>query len=371
MTAHSVRRCLIVSTAYADAAPRGKLRALAAHGVEITVAVPHRWAEPVSGRVRETSWERQHGVEVFPLPVSGTEAATARFGRRELASLVRDKRPDLVQIEEAPGSRLASQAAGAAHRSGIPTILHSDVNIRWPGGWFAGRRRRRDLHRARGALAGSSAAAALLQILHPDLPVEIVPPHGVPVPPVPAHQPHAGVRLACVGRLESRRGLDTLLHALAARRAEGWTLTVVGDGPARERFEALASTLRLAARVRWAGALPADQVLALWPEVDVLVHPARRLADWEEPYGDVVAEAMGHAVAVIGTAAGVVPEIVGDAGVLVPPDDPTALAAALARLSDPAEHRAYALAARARALALFTDEAIAERTLTLWQRVLA
>jgi glycosyltransferase involved in cell wall biosynthesis len=370
MTAHPVRRCLIVSTAYADAAPRGKLRALAAHGIEITVAVPRRWPEPVSGRVREASWERQHGVEVFPLPVSGARGDRARFGRRELAALVRDKRPDLIQIEETPGGGLASQAARAAHRAGIPTIVCSDVNVRWPGGWLVGRRRRREVNRARGALAASAGAAAMLGALRPDLPVEVVPPHGVPVPPVPAHEPHTGVRIACVGRLEPRRGLDTLLHALAERRAEAWTLTVVGDGPARETLEALASSLRLAARVRWAGALPAEHVLALWRDVDVLVHPARRLPHWEEPHGDVVAEAMGHAVAVIGTAAGVVPEVVDDAGILVPPDDPPALAAALARLSDPAAHRAFALAARARALALYTDEAIAERTLTLWHRVL-
>lgn len=370
MTALPVRRCLVVSTAYVDTAPRGKLRALAALGVEVTAAVPQRWPDPVYGRLREASWERHGAVEVFPLPVDGLEPATARFRRRELTTLIRDKRPDLVQIEETPGGTLATQVARAAARIRTPVVVCSAVNVRWPGGWLAGGRRRRTLRAARGALAASGAAGRMLTRVRADLPVEVVPPHGVPVPPAPAHEPHDGMHLACVGRLERRRGLDTLLDALSARRMHDWTLTVVGDGPDRERLEAMASRLRLAARVRWAGALPAEHVLALWPTVDVLVHPAHALPDWEEPYGDVLAEAMGHEVAVVGTGAGAVPETIGGAGLVVAPEDATALAEALARLADPSEQRAFAAAARARALALFTDDAIAERTIAFWQRVL-
>ena len=79
---------------------------------------------------------------------------------------------------------------------------------------------------------------------------------------------------------------------------------------------------------------------------------------------------MGHEVALVGTQSGAVPETIGDAGLVVAPDDATALAEALARLADPGEQRAFAAAARARALALFTDDAVAERTVHFWQRVL-
>ncbi len=371
MTAHSVRRCLIVSTAYADPAPRGKLRALAGLGLEVIAVVPQQWPDPVYGRLQPATWARQHGVEIFPLPVSTTDAATARFPRRALAALLRDKRPDVMQIEEPPGGALATQAADAARRARVPVVFCSHTNVRWGDGWWAGRRRRRTIRAARGALAGSSAAADLLFAVRPELPVEVVLVHGAPVPPAPTHVAHEGQHLAYVGRLERRRGLDTLLHALATRRAHAWTLCVVGDGPDRVPLESLASELRLAARVEWAGALPADQVRALWPGIDVLVHPGRRRPDWEEPHGDMVAEAMGHEVAVIGTLAGVVPEVIGEAGLLVPPDDPVSLADAIAVLADPTQQQLYATAARARALAEFTDEAIAERTLTFWRGVLA
>ena len=67
--------------------------------------------------------------------------------------------------------------------------------------------------------------------------------------------------------------------------------------------------------------------------------------------------------------------MIGDAGVVVPPDDPAALAQTLRRLAAPgtqgaAERRALAQAARARAMKLFSDDAVAERTVTFWKEIL-
>ncbi|HEY6807731.1 MAG TPA: glycosyltransferase, partial [Gemmatimonadales bacterium] len=148
-----------------------------------------------------------------------------------------------------------------------------------------------------------------------------------------------------------------------------WRLLVVGDGPERERLEALASARRLAARVRWVGSLPATQLSEVWPDLDVLVVPSRNQHEWRESAGHALAEAMAHEVAVIGTDAGVTPEVIGDAGIVVPPEDPDALAAAIGRMADPAVQRPLAAAARARALKAFSDDAVAERTVEFWRRV--
>ncbi|HLB82474.1 MAG TPA: glycosyltransferase family 4 protein, partial [Gemmatimonadales bacterium] len=181
---------------------------------------------------------------------------------------------------------------------------------------------------------------------------------------------HEGVAIGCIGRLVPEKGVDTLLQALAENRAHRWHLTVVGDGPDRERLERLASDLRLAARVRWAGALPPEDVRKLWPELDVLVLPARAMPTWAEPAAQVVAEAMAYEVAVVGTSAGATPEVIGDAGVVVPPDDPLALSGALRRLASPEQRRPLAHAGRARAMQHFSDDAVAERTLTFWRDLL-
>jgi glycosyltransferase involved in cell wall biosynthesis len=81
-------------------------------------------------------------------------------------------------------------------------------------------------------------------------------------------------------------------------------------------------------------------------------------------------EAMAHEVAVIGSDTGVLPELIGDAGIVTPPGEAEALASALGRALDPGERAALARAARARALKQFSDDAIAERTLRFWQEML-
>src|SRR5882672_7395156 len=133
-----MRRVLVISHTYVQPAHRGKLRALAARDLEVTVGVPQRWREPALGQQIESAWERQSGLEVFPIPTKG-----ARFGRRALGALLRDKRPDLLQIEEEPTSDVARQVIGAARRLSIPVVLftHQNVDPRLPVLQRWGRRR--------------------------------------------------------------------------------------------------------------------------------------------------------------------------------------------------------------------------------------
>ena len=363
-----MRRVVVISHTYVDPANRGKLRALAARGLDVTVGVPQRWREPAFGRVVETSWERQAGVEVFPIPARGAgHPARMRVGKRELSALLRDKRPDLIQIEEEPTSPAAAQTVNAARKLSIPAVVFTTQNLDVRLPFLMRWRRRRTLGRGRGVIAGSEAAAAKVRRELPGLPVAVIPQLGVQVPAAPEHLPHEGLAVGYVGRLVPRKGLDTLLHALALIRGERWKLTVVGDGPAREPLEQLASDLRLAARIRWAGALPPHLVPRIWPELDVLVVPSRGPASWNEPVGNVLVEAMAHEVAVVGSAAGVTPEVIGDAGLVVPADDPQALADALRQLQPDAVRRPLAEAARARAMREYSDDAVAERTLEFWR----
>jgi glycosyltransferase involved in cell wall biosynthesis len=374
-----MRRILIVAHTYVAPETRGKLRALAARDLDVTVGVPQRWKEPVLGRLVETTWERQGGLEIFPIPVRDPgRPLEYTFARRALASLIRDKRPDLIQIEEEPISAAARQVARLAAGLRVPVVLFcresEGRNLPWTVRW----RRRRTLHQARGLAAASEAvAAALRQALRgSERPIGVIPQLGVQVPPAPDHQTHEGQAIGYVGRLVQARGVDTLLQALAEARDRAWRLTIVGDGPERERLEALASQLRLAARIRWAGALPPEHLARLWAELDVLVLPSRHVADGsagsDDAHGHVLVEAMAHEVAVVGTEVGVIPEVIGDAGLLAPPDDPAALAAALRRLAanGGAERLSLARAGRARAMRLFSDEAVAERTMEFWRSVL-
>lgn len=173
-------------------------------------------------------------------------------------------------------------------------------------------------------------------------------------PPDPVPE---GVRvLLCVCRLEPQKGVDVAIRAL--REVPDAHLVVLGEGPQRAELEALACE-----RVHLLGRVP--DVAAWLRRADVLVHPVR----WEG-FGLALLEAMLASLPVVATRVSSIPEIVldGETGILVPPDDPAALAAAVNKvLADPA---GYGLRGRERARREFSVASMAERTLTVYESAL-
>src|SRR2546426_2432995 len=92
-------RVLVISHTYTTPANRGKLRALAARGLDVTVGVPQRWREEgVLGRTLEVAWERQNGVEVFPVPVRHPGSPDVlRFGGAGPPALLAGQPPPPLQ----------------------------------------------------------------------------------------------------------------------------------------------------------------------------------------------------------------------------------------------------------------------------------
>src|SRR2546426_6408542 len=208
-----MHRVLIISHTYIPPSNRGKLRALAARGLDVTVGVPQRWRDPVLGGTTEIAWERQNGVEVFPIPARHHgEADLLKFGGRALLALLRDKRPDLVQVEEESTTPAAQQVVRAARYVGLPTILFTRQNVDVPLPWLARRRRRRMLRRIKGAIAGSGAAAALLRRGVPGPPPAAGPPPGISVSTAPQHTLPAGGGRGRAGRVGPEEGVGRLLH---------------------------------------------------------------------------------------------------------------------------------------------------------------
>lgn len=142
-------------------------------------------------------------------------------------------------------------------------------------------------------------------------------------------QPVSG-RLVYIGRLAEKKGVDVLLEALVA--VPHADLVVIGDGPDRGALEARAARLGVADRVRFEGRQPKDAVLHALTTATAVVIPSRVASDGDQEGTPVVlAEAMAAGVPVVASALGGLGECIEDGrtGVLVPPDDPPALAAAL------------------------------------------
>ena len=171
-----------------------------------------------------------------------------------------------------------------------------------------------------------------------------------------------------LGALVPQKGVDVLLRALAQLppQPRPVKLHIGGDGPERGALQALAATLGVQDRVRWLGALRPEQTPAHFARCDAFV-----LASRHETFGVVLAEALMSGKPVVATRCGGPQDIVTPAnGLLVPPQDPAALAVAMqAVLTNPARYDATAM--RADAVARFGLRAVGERVAALCERVVA
>jgi glycosyltransferase involved in cell wall biosynthesis len=161
------------------------------------------------------------------------------------------------------------------------------------------------------------------------------------------------VLILSVGRLVEKKGTEVLLQALARIRPDlHWRFVHVGGGPLRKRLERLASSLGIAERVQWRGALTQDNVLDQYRAADVFALASRVAADGDrDGLPNVLAEAQSQALACVATRVSAIPELVrdGQTGLLVAENDPAALARALeALITNPARRRELGHAGQAR-----------------------
>lgn len=149
------------------------------------------------------------------------------------------------------------------------------------------------------------------------------------------------VRLVSVGRLVPKKGYDVLLRALAMLPADlNWRFDHIGGGPEIDSLQPLADQLGLSDRINWRGALPQQDVLDLYRDSDLFVLPSRITSDGDrDGLPNVMVEAASQKLCCIGSNISGIPELFRDGknGLLVPPDDPPALARVLQRaMRDPA-----------------------------------
>ncbi|MEV1328116.1 glycosyltransferase family 4 protein [Micromonospora costi] len=196
-------------------------------------------------------------------------------------------------------------------------------------------------------------------------------------PAPPAAGTGTGGALLCVASVTPTKGHDVLAGALALAADLPWTCVCVGaltrDPGFVADLRARLATAGLADRVHLAGPRTGADLDAAYAAADLLVLPSRA-----ETYGMVVVEALARGVPVLGTAVGGLPEALGRApdgerpGLLVPPDDPPALAAALRRWLGDADLRDRLRgAARARRATLAGWPATAARVATVLAEVRA
>jgi glycosyltransferase involved in cell wall biosynthesis len=290
-------------------------------------------------------------IRLYPFPPRARELSRLRrFARRfpftaaRLVRAVREFAPDVVSVHCV--RRFAPYAAVVRRVTGIPQVLSLQEGMLPPGtpenvGLF------RLLVRSVDVVAACSGEAARYAAdIGGARRVSLVP-NGYDPEEFQAVDPYSHPRpyVLALGRLEIQKGFDVLIEALARLANPAADLLIAGEGAERGELEALARARGIADRVHFLGTTDRRTTVALLRSAAVVCCPSRF-----EGLPLVAIEAFAAGRPVVATNVNGIPELVRheETGVVVPPDDPPALAAALARvLAAPGEALSWAARGRA------------------------
>jgi glycosyltransferase involved in cell wall biosynthesis len=379
--------------------------------VEVTLLTPPWWYEEGRRVDARSTAQWRVGRTLF------TGNGTRHIYLSSLLQSVRTCTPDVIDLFEEPFSLVALQTLLARNLLAphAALVVYSAVNVERT--WRCPYRliERVVLRNADGAHAPNSDVPPILHRRGLHGPAQVIPlgvdadrfasaaPLQLPDIPRP--------RIGFLGRFEAVKGLDVLLQAFALLRASDGSLSVASrrahldvpasvptsspapssssvpepsrpsvDASSRSSVAASRASLVLAGdgslRGKLAGPgvhvlppLPFDQVPAFLKSLDVLVLPSVTILPLHrEQFGRVLVEAMAAGVPVIGSSSGAIPEVIGDAGLIVSESDASALAHAIDQVLADAALRARLIdLGRQRVASHFTWQAVAEQSVALFR----
>ena len=353
-------RVLLISHSYTDPGYWDKLDALGQR-VELAVVTPEAWrgylhpAAPVPVAEGVMRWRQ------YRLPGAGHgRAFRFVYHPRHLSAVLAAFRPDIVHVEEEPESLSLLELCLLRRAFDYRLVFFSWENVNplrlgWPV-------RKLTFRAADAGIAGNNAARERCLRLGFRKPIATIPQYGFEIDPRPRRRSSDGMfRVGFAGRLVAEKGLHEL--ARAAQQA-GAQLVLAGSGPLEAELSALPHVHLLGALQRW-------EMEPFWSQIDVLALPSRTTRSWAEQFGRVLVEAMGRGVPVIGSSSGAIPEVIGDAGLIVPEGDVRTLAAAIRLVAEDlglaADMRECGLA---RARECFSQDVVMDKTVTLYTELM-
>lgn len=335
-------------------------------GLDVTVLVTSSSAE---AGVRD-----EHGVRVIRAPAWANVASTPLSPG--LVGWVRRLQPDVTHLHfPYPPGELAHQVFGR----GSATIVtyHSDIiRQRWLRRVYEPFLVRFLQHANRILVTSTAYLRSSVYLQRVAGRCQIVP-LGIDPEPFQAvdsrrvgeiRQGHGNPLLLFVGRLRYYKGLDVLIDALPSIDA---SLLVVGSGPMERQWRRQAGQSPAAARIHFAGEVPDDELPAYYAAADLVALPS---CERSEAFGLVLLEAMAAGRAVVGTELGTGTSFVNqhnETGLVVPPGDAPALAAAInSLLLEPERRRQFGASGRRRVFDQFHVDAMVDRTVEIYREVL-
>jgi glycosyltransferase involved in cell wall biosynthesis len=369
-------RLRVVRIAHASLTPalRGRERALARMYPEIDfeLITPPRWREA------EVEVEAEPD-EYFPVKTAGTflsrHIQLFAYDPRPIVEVFRRHKPHVIDMNHEPYSVPCAEIL-TLRRLFVPqaeVVMQTAQNIMKNYPVPFSQMERRAFREVSAAYMCSETVREVLEKKGFKKPMHIAP-FGVDLE---MFQPDCRAEneiftIGFIGRLLPAKGLSVLIDAAANIKDEKWRLLIVGDGPERTAAESRIAEHGLQNRCRFVGAVSYDETPQYFQKLDVLVVPTVTTETIREQFGRVIVEAMACNVPVIGSTCGAIPEVIGEAGIVVPENDAAALAAALQKLIENRDlQRKLALAGRKRVEEHYTWERVAEKIYAVYREVLS
>lgn len=351
-------------------------------GIELKVLTPDRWLHYGQWRTAESP-AAGAGFDLHVGRAALPWAGPAQFYLHwypGLARLIREFRPDIIDLWEEPWGLVSAQACWLRDRllpsAKIVTETEQNINKRLPAPFE--QFRAYTLRCADFAVGRSAEAVEVLRDKGYRGPAMVVP-NGVDLSlftPLPQAECRARLGLPArrflagyVGRLVEEKGLTDMVDALDHLSPEV-SLVFAGGGALREELEGRAQAAGHGGRVHFLPARPQEGLAEVMSALDTLVLPSWTTPSWKEQFGRVIIEAHACGVPVIGSSSGAIPDVVGRGGLVFTERDPRDLASAVEALRrEPVERTAMGRLGRRQAGELYSWGCVAAHMADVYCRL--
>jgi len=342
-----VKVLLVSHTCQSRTEGQPKAWELARAGVELCVLTPQKW-------MHYGQWREAQRPDNAPFRFDILQAKWAWCGPAQsylhfypgLAALLRDFRPDVIDLWEEPWSLVSLHTLRLRDRicPEVPVVSETEQNIDKTLPPPFEPIRARVLKRANFVVGRNAQSLDIVRRKGFSGPSRVVP-NAVdaqlfhPLSPDEREAKRAQLSwkndefwCGYIGRLVEEKGIKDLLNAVALCD-ENVRCVVVGDGPQKAELESQIEQLNLKDRVQLRGALPPAELAPLMAALNALVLPSRTTARWKEQFGRVLIEANACGVPAVGSNSGAIPDVVGVGGKIFPESDEKALSMVLNELA--------------------------------------
>lgn len=296
----------------------------------------------------------------------------------KLFKLLKCFRPEVIHVEQGDNALsyfqliLTSKLLRLKPKFLFFTWINWKHNFSWKYRLFWKRIENFNLKNSSGAITGNLDAKNILCEKHFKRPVLVLPQLGVSESTfLPASSCEKQTKTICfIGRITPEKGVFLLLNAFAEliHEFKDWKLLFVGRGPCLQELKNIVTKLILNSSVEFCPVVPHAKISNVLQQSDILVLPSYDTPEWKEQFGHVLIEAMACRVAVIGSDAGEIPNVISGTGVVFEQNNKKSLKDKLRELMAD-EHLRNDVAQKGYESVLknYTHDAIARKTYEFWK----